>query len=59
MTYFSQNQKIKNNFKCTILILRVMLAAFLQVLQNVQLHHISGGGEVFGASTKQVGRNKP
>lgn len=30
MTYFSQNQKIVNNIQCTVLILRVMLAAFLK-----------------------------
>lgn len=29
-----------------------MLAAFLNVLQNIQLRHISGCGEVFGTSAK-------
>lgn len=45
-------------FHVFFLILRVMLAAFCNILQNIQLHQISGCGEVFGTSTKQSGRKK-
>lgn len=39
-------------------ILTVMLAAFQNILQNIQFHQLSGCGGVFGTSTKQSGKTR-